>query len=606
MIMQPILKFNLSTGEASEFIIPKEWERDYLGGASLAARILYSDLIASLDPLSPEAPLLFLNGPLSGTAGPTVGRFVVCGKSPATGLWAESNCGGFWGPELRFCGYDGLWITGKAGKPVYIWLKDGQLEVRAADAVWGKDTYESQAIIKTEISIPGARVLTIGPAGENGVKFAGLYCDHGRSAGRTGLGAVAGSKNLKAIAVKGSGKIPIALPEMYAPLRSESNHLLKGDTVTQVAHELGTAGVADYSDYMGGMPKKYYHQGTFAGVDNVSGSAMAETILAGVSACHACVVACGRVVKLEDGQKRKGPEYETLIGFGPNLLNDDLPAIVRLGEICDRNGMDTISASNIIGFAYYLFEKGVISEKEIGFPLHWGDVSGVGNLLQAIANRVGIGDIMAEGSRHFGAHFGVEEEAVQVNGLEMPYHDPRGVSGMALVYATSPRGACHNKSDYFLVDWGQADTSLGLQYFERQAGAEKASNVARHQDWRCVCDALVLCLFGNVPVEMVAGLVNAACGYDYSVDGLLLCGERAWTLKRAINIRMGLKRENDKLPKALLEPLSDGPAAGYIPPLQEMLASYYEARGWDIQTGKPTPSKLTELGMEWVIKDIWN
>ncbi|MGA2504428.1 MAG: aldehyde ferredoxin oxidoreductase family protein [Anaerolineales bacterium] len=605
MTMQPILKVNLSTGESSQYVIPEEWERDYLGGASLAARILYSVLLKDLDPLSPEAPLLFLNGPLSGTAGPTVGRFVVCGKSPATGLWAESNCGGFWGPELRFCGYDGLWITGKSSKPIYLWINDDQMIIRDASAVWGKDTYETQALIKTELSTSGAHILTIGPAGENGVKFAGMYCDHGRAAGRTGLGAVAGSKNLKAIAVKGSKKIPLAHPDLFAPLRSASNHFLKDDTVTQVLHEVGTAGVADYSDYIGSTPKKYFHQGVFAGVDKVSGSAMAETILVGVSACHACVVACGRVVKLEDGQKRKGPEYETIVGFGPNLLNDDLGVIVRLGEVCDRQGMDTISASNVIGLVYLLFEKGLISEKELGFPMRWGDLRDVEKLLQMMAHREGIGDVMADGARQFASLFGAEEEAVQVNGLEVPYHDPRGVSGMSLVYATSPRGACHNKSDYFFVDWGQVYINLGLQFFERHAGAEKAANVARHQDWRSVCDALVLCLFGNVSVEMVLGLVNAACGYEFSVNDLLRSGERAWTLKRAINVRMGLTRENDKLPKALLEPLSDGPSAGYVPPLREMLAAYYVARGWDTETGKPTRSKLDELGLEWVTHDIW-
>ena len=603
--MQPILKVNLTTGETSEYVIPVELERDYLGGASLAARLLYPVLTRDLDPVSPESPILFLNGPLSGTAGPAVGRFVVCGKSPATGLWAESNCGGFWGPELRFCGYDGLWINGKADRPVYLWLNNRKLEVRDAAAVWGKDMYESQSIIKSEIGLPGAHVLTIGPAGENGVLFAGLYCDHGRAAGRTGLGAVAGSKNLKAIAVKGTQKIPIARPEVFAPLRSASNHFLKEDTVTQVAHELGTAGVADYADYLGGTPKKYFHQGFFEGVDKVSGSTMAETILVGVSACHACVIACGRVVRLEDGEKRKGPEYETIVGFGPNLLNDDLAAIVRLGEVCDRYGLDVISASNTIGLAYHLYENGVITEKDTGFPLRWGDVTGAERLLHLMARREGIGNFMADGSRRFAAHFGAEEEAVQVNGLEVAYHDPRGVSGMALVYATSPRGACHNKSDYFLVDWGQAETSLGLKFFERHAGAEKAANVARHQDWRSACDSLVLCLFANVPAEMVAGLVNAACGYDCSVDDLLRCGERGWNLKRAINNRMGLTRGNDKLPKALLEPLADGPVAGFAPDLESMLLAYYSARGWDPVTGRPTREKLCALGLEDVAKDLW-
>jgi aldehyde:ferredoxin oxidoreductase len=603
--MQPILRVNLTTGVISEYIIPVEWERDYLGGASLAARLLYPILTSDLDPVSPESPLLFLNGPLTGTAGPAVGRFVVCGKSPATGLWAESNCGGFWGPELRFCGYDGLWITGKAEEPVYLWLNDNRFEVRDAKAVWGKDTYEAQSIIKSEIGHSGAHVLTIGSAGENGVLFAGLFCDHGRTAGRTGLGAVAGSKNLKAIVVKGTKKIPLARPEAYAPLRSLANRTLKADNISQVTHDLGTAGVVDYADYLGTMPKKYYHQSTMDNVGRLSGSTMAETILTGVSACHACVIACGRVVNLGDGVKRKGPEYETVVGFGPNLLNDNLEEIVRLNEICDRYGMDTISASNTIGLAYYLFDLGVIGEAEVGFSLHWGDTSAAAQLLHLMARREGIGEWMAQGSRRFAAHFSVVEEAVQVNGLEIAYHDPRGVSGMALVYATSPRGACHNKSDYFFVDWGQADPSLGLKYFDKQAGAEKAGNVAFHQNWRSACDSLVMCLFGNIAPEMIVGLVNAACGYVTSVDDLLLCGERGWTIKRAINIRMGLTRANDRLPKALLEPLVDGPVTGYVPPLEEMLTAYYKVRGWNPETGKPTPEKLTELDLGWVIQDIW-
>jgi aldehyde:ferredoxin oxidoreductase len=604
--MQPILKINLTTRESSVYVIPKEWERDYLGGASLAARLLYPVLTKELEPFSCESPLLFLNGPISGTAGPAVGRFIVCGKSPATGLWAESNCGGFWGPELRFCGFDGLWISGKADKPVYLWINDDQLEVRDAKDVWGKDTYESQEIIKGELRIPGTRILTIGPAGENGIVFAGLFCDHGRTAGRTGLGSVAGSKNLKAIAVRGTKKVPLVKPESYASQRSQANRALKADNISQVTHELGTAGVADYADYLGSMPKKYFHQGAMNNIDKISGATMAETILTGFSACHACVIACGRVVDLGDGIKRKGPEFETVVGFGPNILNDNLEEIVRLNEICDRYGLDTISASNAVGLAFFLSDLGVISQVDIGFSLHWGDTTAAAKLLQQITMREGIGEWMAQGSRRFAAHFGMEEEAVQVNGLEVAYHDPRGVSGMALVYATSPRGACHNKSDYFFVDWGQADPSLALEFFNAHAGAEKAINVARHQNWRTACDSLIMCIFSNISPEMVVGLVNAACGYDLSVDDLLACGERGWTLKRVINNRMGLTRANDKLPKALLEPLTDGPVAGYIPPLDEMLVAYYKVRGWDPESGKPTISKLLELNLEWVVQDIWN
>jgi len=603
--MQPIATINLTTRETGQFSVPAEWERDYLGGASLAARLLYTSLTRDLAPLSSQSPLLFLTGPLTGSAGPAVGRFVVCGKSPATGLWAESNCGGFWGPELRFAGFDGLWITGKAEGPVYLWINEGRLEVRDAAQIWGLDTYQTQTVLKNELSRPSARVAVIGPAGENGVLYAGIFCDHGRTAGRTGLGAVMGAKNLKAIAVKGSGKVPLADPEKYAVLRSAANRSLKADNMSKVFHDLGTAGGANFAEYLGALPVKYYHAGTFPNVDKVSGSTMAETILTGTSACHACVIACGRVVRLDDGAKRKGPEYETIVGFGPNLLNDDLPAIVRLGEICDRYGMDTISASNTLGLAFYLYEKGVITEKDTGFPLRWGDVVVAEKLLHLTARREGIGKYLAQGSWRFGAHFGAEDEAVQVNGLEMAYHDPRGVSGMALVYATSPRGACHNKSDYFIVDWGQADASLGLDYFDKQAGAEKAANVARHQDWRAVCDALVLCLFSNVPAEMVVDLTNAATGSNRTIEDLLRAGERAWNLKRAINNRLGLTRANDKLPKALLEPLPDGAAAGCVLLFDDMLAAYYVARGWDPKTGRPSKETLLALGLDDIADDLW-
>jgi len=604
--MQPILTINLTTREMGQFGVPAEWERDYLGGASLAARMLYISLARDLDPLSPQSPLLFLTGPLTGTAGPAVGRFVVCGKSPATGLWGESNCGGFWGPELRFCGYDGVWITGKAEKPVYLSITDNRPEVRDAAQLWGLDTYEIQSRIKEELGQPGAHVMGIGQGGENGVLFANIMCDHGRAAGRTGLGAVMGSKNLKAIAVQGKGKIPLFESEKYNLLRSAANHGLKTDNLSRVLHELGTGSAADYFDYLGSMPKKYFHAGVFEGAGKVSGATMAETILAGTSACHACVIACGRVVRLEDGAKRKGPEYETIVGFGPNLLNDDLAAITRLGELCDRYGMDVISISNTIGLAFHLFEQGIISDKDTGgLALRWGDTGAVEQLIHLTARRDGIGAYLAEGSRCFGAHFDAEDEAVQVNGLEVPYHDPRGVSGMALVYATSPRGACHNQSDYFFVDMGQADAELGLEFYERQGGAEKAVNVARHQDWRTLCNSLVMCIYANVPAETVVGLINLACGLDWSVSDILRAGERGWNLKRAINNRMGLSRANDKLPKALLEPYPEGGAAGYKIPFEEMLAAYYAARGWDPETGRPTKEKLLALGLADVANDLW-
>ena len=604
--MQPILKIDLTTSKTAEYQIPEKWEKDFLGGASLAARILYSSLTPELDPLSTEAPLLFMMGPMTGTSGPTTGRFVVCGKGPATGLWTESNIGGFWGPELRAAGYDGLWITGKAKEPVFLWLDGNTLEIHDATHLWGMNTYTTQEKVKEEIGQTSARVCVIGPAGENQVLFASIMCDHGRMSGRTGMGAVMGSKNLKAIAVHGTNPIPVFDVGAYAPLRSESNRVLKQDNEAKVLRELGTAGAANYAEYMGAMPVKYYSRGSFENVDNVSGAKMTETILIGRSACQGCVIACGRVVKLGDKAKRKGPEYETIIGFGPNLLNDNLESIVDLGELCDRYGMDTISTSNTVGLAFHLFEKGIITKNDTGgIILQWGEVDAIEKLVNLIGRREGIGDLMAQGARRFASHFHAEEEAVQVNGLEAAYHDPRGVSGMALSYATSPRGACHNQSDYFFVDWGHTHEKLGITYFDRHDHAEKSANVARHQDWRTVFNSIVMCIFANTDPELQVKLINAACGLDWTLDDMMRCGERGWNIKRAINNRMGLTRKNDKLPKAMLQPFPDGGSAGFVPDFDRMLTAYYEARGWDAETGKPSREKLIALGLNDVARDLW-
>lgn len=625
--MHPILTVNLTSGETGSREIPAQWEQAYLGGASLAARLLYEHLTPTLDPLSPQAPLLFLNGPLTGSAGPAVGRFVVCGKSPATGLWGESNVGGFWGPELVMAGYSGLWLSGRAARPVYLWIHDRQVEIRDAARLWGMDTYTTQAAIQASLAGSGAlnpkpRVAVIGPAGERLIPLASILTDHGRMAGRTGLGAVMGSKNLKAVAVQGSGQVPLFDPAAYAPLRAASNRELRSDAQSLVLRELGSSSTADYFDYLGEMPKRYYHASSFPEEIKVSGAYMKDTILAGISACHACVIACGRVVRhpasdpaappgtpgvAPDG-RRKGPEYETLVGFGPNLWLNDAVFASRMGELCDRYGVDTISLSNTIGLAFHLYELGFITPADSGgVELAWGSQVAAEALVHQVIEGRGLGEIVSRGARHLAAHFGAEEEAVQVNGLEVAYHDPRGASGMALTYATSPRGACHNQSDYFMVDIGQADPSLGTQYHPARSGPEKAASVAIHQDWRTVYNALVMCIFGNLQPDTVVSLINAACGSDLDIPSTLRLGERAWNLKRLINIRLGLRRQNDRLPRALLQPFPDDPAGekGFAPPFESMLNAYYAARGWDPSTGFPTQQKLRQLELEWAVPDLY-
>ena len=594
-----LLEVDLGTGSWQGRAIPASLVHDFLGGASLAARVLYRELSPSLDPLSPEAPLLFMSGPLTGTAGPSVGRFVICAKSPATGFWAESNAGGFFGPELRMSGWDGLLLRGRAPEPAYLWIREETVELRPAGHLWGKaDTYETQERLRLELGDPLVRVACIGAGGEARIPFALVLCDHGRVAGRTGMGAVMGSKNLKAVAVRGRRGIPLADAPRFQIIRSQANRDLRDDTVTLSFRATGSAGGADYFDYLGSMPKRYFTRGELAGASVVSGAHVAETILTGVSTCHGCVIACGRKVRLEDGQTRKGPEYETMVGFGPNLEILDLAAITRLGELCDRAGLDTISMSNVIGLAFLLQQQGRLSVAETdGLVLAWGDPNPVEDLIRRTARREGIGAWLAEGARSLAARCGVPEMAAQVKGLEVAYHDPRAVDGMAIVYATSPRGACHNQSDYFMVEIGQTVEEVGVRLFGRQEGAVKAANVARHQDWRTVGNALVLCQFANVPPATVVELLNAAIDADYDLEGLMQAGDRGWQIKRLVNLRLGLQPSDDRLPGLLRRVLPDGGAAGYDVPVEQMLQAYYAARDWDPSTGWPSDDRLRRLGL---------
>ena len=603
-----ILNVDLNSGVIERSEVASNDIRPYLGGSSLGAQIFFPWLSADLDPLSPEAPLLFLTGPLTGTKGTSVGRYVICAKSPATKLWGESNIGGYFGPELRSAGYDGVLISGRASGPVYLWVHDGEVDIRPANHLWGIcDTYETQSRIKGELNDQLVRVACIGLAGENLLPIALILCDQGRVAGRTGMGAVMGSKNLKAIAVRGRGPIPITHLDKFRISRRRENINLRNDTYSRAAREVGTAGAMDYFHYLGDMPIHYYTRGKFEGVEKISGTTIAETILSGVSTCHGCVIACGRVVRLKDGRDQKGPEYESIAGFGPNLGIDDISVITKLGDLCDRYGMDTISISNIIGLAFYLYMEGILTKADTGgVPLIWGDMEVIERLVHQTVLREGIGSLLAQGSKALAEHFHVPEMAVQVNGLEVAYHDPRGASGMALVYATSPRGACHNQSDYFMVDtFGHTIEEIGINFYDRQAGVEKVASVARLQDWRTLCNALVLCNFANVPPEAVLELVNYVTGFDYNLDELVAIGERAWNLKRIINHRLGLTGKNDRLPGPLLKPLPDGGSAGYVPPFNEMLAAYYQVRGWDPETGRPTSERLESLDLIDRISDNW-
>jgi aldehyde:ferredoxin oxidoreductase len=603
-----LLRVDLNAGQAQEEEIDAVYRRDFIGGSGLAARMLWDELSPARDPLDPASPLIWMTGPLTGSGGPTTGRFTICGRSPYTRIWGESNIGGFVGPELRYAGYDGLWITGRAASPVYLWIRNGQAELRDARALWGKmDTYATQDAIRAETGEPKARIASIGIGGENGVPYAAIMADHGRAAGRTGMGALMGSKNLKAVAVRGTTALTFARDEEYKRLRQEVNKALLEENMTTVFRDLGTSNAAEYLQMLGEMPQKYWTQGTFEGAERISGARMAETILVGHAACQGCVISCGRVVSIPDGPhatrgKVKGPEYETIGSFGSQLLVDDLAVITALGGLCDALGIDTISAGNTIALAYLMFERGIITTKDTGgVELHWGNAEPCFGLIEKIARQEGFGALLAKGSKSLAEHYGVPDLAVQINTLEVPMHDPRAMTGMAVVYATSPRGACHNQSEYFMIELGGSIDELGLQMTERLVDGGKAALVARHQDWHTVSNCLVDCLFASVKPSDVARLLSAATGVEYSMEEMMKAGERVWNMKRAINCRLGITRANDKLPKLLLESLPDGGQEGHVPDMDLMMGEYYAARGWDPATGKPTAEKLQTLGLGFAV-----
>lgn len=600
-----MMKVDLTTGAVAWEQIPAEWVRDFIGGSGLAARLLWEDIDPARDQFDPRSPLLFITGPLTGTGGPTPARMSLCARSPQTGLWGESNLGGFIGPELRYAGVDVLWISGQATEPVYLWIHNGQAELRPAGHLWGSaDPYETQRAIRDEVGEAQAKVASIGLAGENRVPFAGVLADHGRLAARTGMGAVMGAKRLKAVAVRGTGKVPLGDEAAFKRLRLQANQNLLEQNMTAIFKSVGTSGALDYLQMMGDMPQKYWTAASFEGAGLISGSEMASTILTGSKACQGCVIACGREVHVTEGPyatppKSKGPEYETIAALGSQLLIDDLAQITALGERCDRLGMDTISAGGAIGLAYYLFDQGLLTTMDTGgLELRWGDGKPAFVLLDQMARREGFGALLAQGSRALAAHCGDPGLAVQVNGLDVAMHDPRAFSGQALSYLTSPRGACHNQSDFFNVEMGGTIDEIGITLPERWEDAGKAALVARDQHWRTACNSLTVCMFAVVPPSELVELLSAALGEPWTPEDLMAAGERAWNLKRAINCRLGLTPASEVLPRLLLQPLPDGGQEGHVPDVALLLDEYYAASGWERESGKPKAETLRRLGLE--------
>ena len=607
--MGKVLCVDLSAGEVWDEPLDAGDARAFVGGSGLVARMVYDVVDGDTDPLGPDNPLALMTGPLVGTAMPSAGRCSVCALSPLTGLWGEANTGGFIGPEMRFAGYDGIIVTGRAEKPVWLSIVDGQAELHDATGLWGGDSYETQERVREGMGEPSARVACIGPAGENLAKMAAVMNDHGRAAGRTGLGAVMGSKNLKAIGLRGKAKVPLADADRFKTVVRQIIAGLDEDMAAMSIRLAGTAGYVDMALMYGDLPIRYYQQGEWENASNLSGVLMADQYQNRNVACYRCPIACGRETRAPSyGVDRvDGPEYETLGALGSLVMVDDQEAVIYAGHLCNVYGLDTISTGCTIALACEMFERGILSPADTdGLVIRYGDVQMLHRLIEMMARCEGFGELLAEGSAALAERFGVPELAVTVNRLEVPMHDPRAFVGMAVTYALSPRGACHMEGDMYGVDTGQGPAfELGIEPGDRfEVTEEKGRVAARQQAWRNLYNALTLCQFQNPGVEPLLAALNAVTGWKLESEDLMMLGKRIVTLKRMLNLRRGLACADDGLPALLLRPLDEGGTEGTVPDVGVLLSGAYAECGWNPETGKPTRETLEELGLDFAVEAL--
>ncbi|MFW9887557.1 MAG: aldehyde ferredoxin oxidoreductase family protein [Candidatus Thorarchaeota archaeon] len=596
-----ILKVDLSLGDITDTPIDQKIARKFIGGAGYACRILYDMVELKTDPLGPDNPLILMTGPFTGTWTPTSGKMSFCSKSPQTNLWAHSTVGGHLGADLKFAGYDGVIITGQSENPVYLLIHDSVVEIKDAQHLWGKDTAEVWDMLIEETGLKSPGVARIGIAGENLVKYANIIVDSYRAAGRAGLGAVMGSKKLKAIVAKGTDrKFSVADREGLENYAKYLNEDKSEDTTFKMYTSLGTTGYVDMASGMyGSMPSGYYTVSDFDTYD-ISGTTMRETILIGRYACFRCPIGCGRRIRITEGKyatgEFAGPEYEVTGSMGSLLLNNDIRAVAYASSQLDRMGLDFISAGTVAAFAYYLYIEGKITADDLdGIKPKWGEVDSALALLRKAANREGVGNLLAEGTLRFGEKFGVENLAAQVNGLELPMHDPRGFSGLAVGYATSPRGACHMAADMYTWQMGLTDENLEIESFDRFAN--EADVVAKVQNFRAITNSTLICNLYPILSDELVKLLNLVVGWDYTIEELADAGERIFTMMRLFNLKMGYDTNNEKLPDIVLQPL-EGPTEGHVPDVEAQLNMWYEYRGWTRKTGKPSAKKLKALGLD--------
>ena len=617
-----ILRVNLTTGELAGEQLTEDFYRLYPGGKALAGYFLLKEMPPNVEPLAPENLLVIANGLLTGSPVATATRYVVSARSPLTNGYGESEAGGFWGPELKMAGVEALLITGKAEKPVYLWIQDGQAELRPAEHLWGRHPAEVQADIRAELGDNKIRVLQIGIAGENLVRYACITNDLRHFNGRNGLGAVMGSKNLRAVAVRGH--------QRYQSMAYDSDKLMAlGRKLSQEVKEhpasadlqnRGTPGIVEALNAGGILPTRNFRQGAFENVNNVKWEAYEKELLTARRSCYACAVRCKREVAVNGRvSEYGGPEYETVGAFGPNCGIHDLHLIARANELCNKYLLDTISTGATIAFAMECYEHGLIGPEDTnGLELRFGNGEVLLPLIEMIAARTGFGELLAEGSKRAAEKIGGDAHffAMQVKGQELAMHDPRGKYNVGMGYAISEIGADHlvvahdpalSNPDSSSFKSAQA---LGITQPQppRSLNAGKMKHFYILEKWGSFEKVIGLCFFGPAPrsfiqPEDVLEATRVVTGWDFSTDELLQIGERATNMARVFNLREGFSREDDTLPERLFQPLENGVLEGQSLPredFEQALAQLYQLKGWDASSGIPTRERLEELSLDWV------
>ncbi|MFO8061177.1 MAG: aldehyde ferredoxin oxidoreductase family protein [Bacillota bacterium] len=608
------LRVNLTRGSHAVERLEPDRARQFLGGRGLNSWRLFEEVSPQVDPLGEENRLIIGVGPLTGTGVSGASRVTFTALSPQTKILGDANAGGFFGPELKFAGFDQVIIEGISPRPAYLLIADDRVEIKDAAHLQGRDVPGTQAAIRDELGDQRVQVACIGPAAENGVRFAGIFCNAARAAARTGMGAVMAAKNLKAVAVRGTGAVQVADPGSFGRRMNEINRELLKHPDYPVRVRMGTTMLVSALNRFGCLATRHFQTGCFEGAEMVSGERLASTYKRKGKACYACNIPCSRhiVVRGEDGFEMEGPEFEGLAGFSSRVGVDHLETALRAADYCNRVGMDVISASEVISFMMELYERGIVTREECGgLELRWGNGSAVLNLLQMIARREGPGDLLADGVLAAAARLGrkCEALAMQVKGLEIFQADPRGIKAYALGIAVASRGGDHCRSEpsfefngteeEALRRYGTADAAHRL----RPGG--KGWVVKDAEERAALADSLTMCKNTVVNMEAVdyagaAALLEEVTGASWGAEQLQVACERIVNLERLYLVRAGITSADDRLPARFTDeplPPDSGPSAGSRVELDVMLREYYHARGWDEGTGRPTGEKLAQLGL---------